>query len=133
MLFHLHGSQAITNNPGIRSGQPILTGTRFPVAILLAELAEGEHTLDEIAEDYSLDPATCRLALEELARAFQRNQTAYTLRNGDQVGVLESTLEQFQVSAEHMERNLNTLKTRIEAFRLNLTEPLPLVDKNDSD
>jgi len=56
----------VTSDPQIRGGEPVIAGTRFPVAQLLAELAEGRPLWD-IADDYDLDLGTAKAVLRELA------------------------------------------------------------------
>ena len=53
-------------NPQKRSGVPVLKGTRFTVAQLLAEIAEG-RSVAEIAEDFDVDKALIQRLLEGLA------------------------------------------------------------------
>lgn len=56
----------IEQDPDRAGGKPVLQGTRFTVAQLLAELAEG-RTLDELAQDAGLDRQVMVGALRELA------------------------------------------------------------------
>jgi uncharacterized protein (DUF433 family) len=60
-------SECVEIDPAKRSGVPVLRGTRFTLAQLLAELAEGKRTVDQIAEDFDLDAATARASLEGLS------------------------------------------------------------------
>lgn len=53
-------------DPERAGGKPVIAGTRVTLAQILAELAEG-HTLDEIAQDYSLSRDILAAALNELA------------------------------------------------------------------
>ena len=57
---------SIEMRPGKMGGQPLLTGHRYPVAQLLAELADG-HTLQDVAEDCTLDLGLLQDALRELS------------------------------------------------------------------
>ena len=57
---------SIEVDPLVCSGKPVLVGTRFPLARVFAELAEG-HRLGEIAEDYDLDVSALESAFEGLA------------------------------------------------------------------
>jgi len=54
-------------DPDRASGRPVLRGTRFPVAQLLAELADGGFSLGEIATDYELDYQEAQRFLEALS------------------------------------------------------------------
>ncbi len=60
-------SECVEIHPAKRGAVPVLRGTRFTLAQLLAELAEGNRTLNEIAEDFDLDAATARAFLEGLS------------------------------------------------------------------
>jgi len=46
-------SELVTVDPDVKQGVPVLAGTRFPVARLLAEVAD-DRTLSDIAEDHDL-------------------------------------------------------------------------------
>jgi uncharacterized protein (DUF433 family) len=50
-----------------RDSFPVLAGTRFTVAQFLAELAEGDRSVNQIAEDFDIDPAKARLFLQGLS------------------------------------------------------------------
>lgn len=54
-----------------RSGVPVLKGTRFPIASILTELAEG-RSVDEIAKDYDLPKGRIKKALQGFAYYFDR-------------------------------------------------------------
>lgn len=60
-------------NPGIeidpdrRSGRPVIVGTSFTMAQLIAEIAEGQ-TPDEVAEEFELDETAVRAALDALSQ-----------------------------------------------------------------
>lgn len=56
-------------NPQKRGGAPVLKGTRFSVAQLLAEIAEGRGVA-EIAADFDLDLELIKKLLEGLALSF---------------------------------------------------------------
>ncbi|MEM8641503.1 MAG: DUF433 domain-containing protein [Cyanobacteria bacterium P01_G01_bin.54] len=58
-------------HPEMRGGIPVLKGTRFPVARVLAELGEDE-TISEIAEDYDIDANKLRDLIENLAMFFDQ-------------------------------------------------------------
>ncbi len=61
--------QWIVRDPAVRSGQPVLDGTRFPIALILAELAEG-RTVRWIAESYSQDLDAVVGAVKEIAKEY---------------------------------------------------------------
>tara|TARA_Y100000310_G_C20594798_1_gene769938 strand:+ start:50 stop:277 length:228 start_codon:yes stop_codon:yes gene_type:complete len=56
----------ITVDKEIISGQPVITGTRFPLAQLLSQLSSRE-TIPDIAEDFDIDASGLEHALLELA------------------------------------------------------------------
>jgi uncharacterized protein (DUF433 family) len=58
-------------NPLRRCGVPVVAGTRFPMARLLAELAEG-RSVRRLAADFDLDAAALARALHGLAVALDR-------------------------------------------------------------
>ncbi|GAG36836.1 unnamed protein product [marine sediment metagenome] len=60
----------VTIDPDIMHGRPVLKGTRFPVAQLIAELADG-HSTSDIAEGCGLDIKTITDFLFELAFYFE--------------------------------------------------------------
>jgi uncharacterized protein (DUF433 family) len=63
-MIQLH--ETIEVDPQMRTGKPVIRGTRLTVAQILAELAEGA-TLSEIAEDFDVDLEPLRKALEAMA------------------------------------------------------------------
>ncbi|MBI3977125.1 MAG: DUF433 domain-containing protein [Chloroflexi bacterium] len=52
----------------VRSGKPVIQGTRVPVELVIARLAGGT-TADEVAEDYGIALEDVRAALSYAARA----------------------------------------------------------------
>ena len=66
-MFDWSTFEFVELNPGRYGGQPCIAGSRLPLAQLLAELAEGDRTLNAIARDFDLNPLICRAALGELA------------------------------------------------------------------
>ena len=60
-------SDAIVVDPDIRSGVPVLAGTRFPFYMILAELVVGKD-IHEIANDFDLDEDLVRQALADVAK-----------------------------------------------------------------
>ncbi len=71
----MHGletiGQATEIDPERRGGLPVLRGTGFTVAQLLAELSETSG-VEELAEDFNLDPDLIRGLLNGLSLMFQR-------------------------------------------------------------
>jgi len=56
-------AKRIEINPGVCNGKPVIRGTRIPVSVLLALLAEGE-SWKEILKNYpELKPADLKSAL----------------------------------------------------------------------
>lgn len=70
-----HATQALGEsvevNPAIRGGIPVVRGTRFPVARVLAELADG-LSLSQIADDFDLDISTLRQVVESFSILLDR-------------------------------------------------------------
>ena len=62
---------AITRNPDILSGKPILSGTRISVEFILEMLASG-MTQDAIAHEYHLDPGAVSAAVAYAAAELKR-------------------------------------------------------------
>ena len=61
---------SIQVDPEKRHGEPCLPGTRFPVARVLAELAEGDYTVIGLAAEYDLDRTALAAVLHDLATAI---------------------------------------------------------------
>ncbi len=57
-----HGSRPVSMNPNIMSGRLVVVGTRIPVNTLLGSKRAG-GTIEQIANDYGLDPAVVEKAL----------------------------------------------------------------------
>jgi uncharacterized protein (DUF433 family) len=55
-------ARRIVVNPQVRFGQPVIKGTRVPVALLLDELAAGS-AIETIAKEYSVTQADIRAAI----------------------------------------------------------------------
>jgi uncharacterized protein (DUF433 family) len=64
-------SGSIEIDPDRCCGRPVLRGTRFPLAQLVADVAVG-RSLREVAADYDLDPALAEGAFRELATYLDR-------------------------------------------------------------
>lgn len=58
--------RTITIDPDVRSGKPVLAGTRVPIAQILGELADG-CSLPEISKDLYIEPPKLVEMLDELA------------------------------------------------------------------
>ncbi len=70
----------ITVNPEIVSGQPVITGTRVPVELVLGELAAG-RTPVEILDSYpSLPPDAINTAIDYVESLPQEHPLAQLLR-----------------------------------------------------
>lgn len=65
-------------DPHRRGGVPVLRGTRFTVAQVLAELSE-TACIDEIAENFDLDAGMIRALLDGLSLLLQRPTTSMLL------------------------------------------------------
>lgn len=61
-----NATKAIFRDPEVRGGRPVLRGTRFPVANMLAELSDGPGP-KHLADEFDLPEAVVRQALMELA------------------------------------------------------------------
>ena len=61
--------KAIEIDRDVRGGAPVIKGTRFPLSMLLGELAEchPSRSLVELCADRDLDREMCAEALRELA------------------------------------------------------------------
>lgn len=66
---------SIEIDPNRHSGKPVLKGTRFPVAQILAELAEGDVTLKRVCEDFNQSEDTVRQAMVELSALLDEYMT----------------------------------------------------------
>jgi uncharacterized protein (DUF433 family) len=71
-LYLVHTSVDVDKD--IRSGVPVIKDTRFPVARLLAELANG-LTINAIADDYDLNVDTLASLLDGMASCLNRPLT----------------------------------------------------------
>ncbi len=56
------GRDMIAIAPQIQGGKPVIKGTRVPVHILVGSLAGG-MTVEEVCEDYRVEPIQVRAAL----------------------------------------------------------------------
>jgi uncharacterized protein (DUF433 family) len=68
-IQQLHGCVDVT--PAIRGGIPVVKGTRFTVAQVLAELAEG-RSIAELADDFDLDVDCLKNLLHSFAICLDR-------------------------------------------------------------
>ncbi len=67
-------NDAIEVNPNRCGGSPTVKGTRFTIAQLLAELAEGQ-SYKEIAKNFNIDSTSIQNALNALAIQFDKRST----------------------------------------------------------
>lgn len=72
---HLQGVQALSHcveiDPQKRGGVPVLRGTRFTIAQVLAELADTDG-VDQVAESYELEADLIREVLEGMSLLMQK-------------------------------------------------------------
>ncbi len=68
--FSLDSLSSISIDPMVRSGAPVIPGTRFPVAVLLFNLAEGDLSLREICDEYEQDYEAAKDIMAEIAGLF---------------------------------------------------------------
>ena len=68
--FSLDSLSSISTDPLVRSGAPVIPGTRFPVAVLLFNLAEGDLNLREICDEYGQDYEAAKDIMVEIAGLF---------------------------------------------------------------
>ena len=66
----------ISVDPEIRAGQPVLTGTRVPICLILGELGDG-NSLPKIACDMDLDLSKLKSLLNEIALKYERRPDDY--------------------------------------------------------
>ena len=62
---------AITVNPNVRGGSPCLKGTRFTVAQVFQEIADGD-SLESLAEKMDLDLELLVKMFKDMAKAYDR-------------------------------------------------------------
>ena len=67
----------IVVDPGIRSGKPVIKGTRVPVELVLGELAGG-MSQDELAKEYDLTPEDIRAVLAYAAAVVSGEEVRVT-------------------------------------------------------
>ena len=63
--------ESVDIDPDIRGGAVVLRNTRFPVARILAEIAD-DRTVSELAEDFDLDVDLLKKLLQGMAVCFER-------------------------------------------------------------
>ena len=64
--------ERITANPSVHHGDPVITGTRVPVSVIVSSIADGD-TLQRILESYpQLTRLDVRAALRFAAEAVNR-------------------------------------------------------------
>jgi uncharacterized protein (DUF433 family) len=57
----------IVVDPAVRSGRPVIRGTRVPVGLIIAKLAGG-MTSEDVAEEYEITTDDVRAALSYTAK-----------------------------------------------------------------
>ena len=62
----IHLAPRIVVDPGIRSGRPVIEGSRVPVELVVAKLAGG-MTVEEVAREYDITIEDVRAALSYAA------------------------------------------------------------------
>lgn len=66
---------SVESRPQVLGGVPVLTGTRFSVSQLLAELAEGEN-IDSIADDFEFEREKLSALLHAMAVCLNQPPTS---------------------------------------------------------
>lgn len=74
MIAELKLRDLVEVNPNKVGGVPVLKGTRFPVAQLLSQVADGDSLCD-IAENFDLDCDQIRAVFHALAAQLDRPLT----------------------------------------------------------
>jgi uncharacterized protein (DUF433 family) len=64
--------EAVVIDPQIRSGVPVLAGTRISISQIFIEIAEGE-TIYTIADEYAIDSDNIKKLFEGIATQFDRS------------------------------------------------------------
>ncbi len=67
----------ITVDPEVRSGKPVIEGTRVPVDIVVGRLAGG-MTVDEVAAEYDIAVEDVTAALKYAARVLETEEWRVT-------------------------------------------------------
>ncbi len=67
----------ITVDPAVRSGKPVIEGTRVPVDVVVGRLASG-MTADEIAAEYDIAVEDVAAALHYAARVLESEEWRVT-------------------------------------------------------
>jgi len=57
-------------DPAVRSGKPVIKGTRVPVSLVIAQLAGGA-TMDDVIEDFEITSEDIRAALAYAAALLE--------------------------------------------------------------
>lgn len=60
----------ITVDPAVRSGKPVIKGTRVPVSLVIAQLAGGA-TMEDVIEDFKITVEDVRAALAYTAALLE--------------------------------------------------------------
>lgn len=62
-------ANSVEIDPKVRSGVPVLKGTRIPITLLLTEIEE-EGSLTEVANDRDLDVTLLKNLLNDITKLF---------------------------------------------------------------
>lgn len=63
----------IAVDEAVRFGRPVILGTRVPVDVLVGKIASG-MSVDEVAEEYGVEPEDVRAALRYAAAILEAEQ-----------------------------------------------------------
>jgi uncharacterized protein (DUF433 family) len=107
-------SEFIVADPDRAGGKPTLKGSRFTVASLLAELADGDRSLNALIEDFDLDEVPARGFLRELSRWMNESFDPSTERTVHYIsGHLDLTEDEFE---EHYRPKIDDAIARGDRF-----------------
>jgi len=67
-------SDSVVIDADVRSGVPVLRGTRVPLSLIVSEIADGGNIM-EISEDVDIDVATVRRFFDDLSVALDHSFT----------------------------------------------------------
>ena len=83
--MRVHPSPRIVMDSDIRSGKPIIKGTRVPAEILVGKMASG-MSADAVAEEYGVERADVLAALSYASRLISRKRTRVRRHDSQQAG-----------------------------------------------
>ena len=73
-------NDAITINPTVKFGKPVIKGTRVPVDLVIGKLAGGTST-EELIQEYNLTREQILAALKHALSLVQEEQLVYNPAN----------------------------------------------------